>query len=373
MDFSYSDIQALLVESASRLLGEQSGVEYWRERRSSPEPFDRNRWRQFAELGWLALMVPEEAGGVGGSLEDMALLHIELGRALATEPVVSSAVAGVHILSGAQDSGAGELLGKIASGSLTLALAHLEPGDDPLTVHTPASTAQRTDRGFILNGIKQMALDAPGADRLIVSAGLDGDGTALFLLESRASGLTLDPYALVDGTRAADVRLDGVAVPPEALLAGGNRGVTLLTEAIDVAQIALMAQAVGSMEACLSICGDYAKERRQFGAAIASFQAIQHILADMFVAAHQARSMLYHAVSASHGEATGRSAAISAARIVVGEASLFVARSGIQVHGGYGLTDEYAISHHYRRLMTLEKLLGDTTDHLQRFGGVVLD
>ena len=370
MDFAKSDIQAMLLESADRLLSETSGVEYWREQRHNALGFDQARWAQFAELGWLALPIPEEAGGLNGTIEDVALLNIALGKALANEPYVSTVVIANAILKQAtNEAQVNALLGGIAMGTFRVALAHQENGADPLSICSPATLARRTSGGFVLEGAKFMALDAPSADQLIVSASIEGeDGTGLFLVPSQHDGVALEAYALVDGTRAADVRMTAVSLPADALLIGPNRGADVLREAIDLASIALMAQAVCAMEAALKICGDYAKERKQFGATIGSFQAIQHILSDMFIAAHQARSMLYHALANAERPADKRAAALSAARIVIGEAGQRVSRSGIQVHGGYGLTDEYAIGHYFRRLMCLEKHFGDLGAHVERFG-----
>ncbi len=370
MDFAKSDIQTMLLDSAERLLADSSGVEYWRERRHDPLGFDEGRWAQFAELGWLALPLPEAAGGLDGTIEDVALLNIALGKSLATEPYVSSVVLASQILRQAADQGrADALMGEIASGTLRVALAHQEPGADPLSTEAVVTVARRTADGFVLTGAKLMAADAPSAAQLILSARIeDEDGVALFLVPADADGLTVDAYPLIDGTRAADIRLTNVALSADALLIGSNRGEAVLDEAIHRAGVALMAQAVGAMEACIRICGDYARERKQFGAAIGSFQAIQHILADMFVATHQARSMLYHAIANSNRPAAERAAALSAARIVIGEAGQLVSRSGIQVHGGYGLTDEYAVSHYFRRLMSLEKQYGDLVRHTERFG-----
>ena len=369
MDFSKSDIQTMLLDSAGRLLAETSGVEYWREQRHVATGFDEGRWAQFAELGWLALPVPETAGGLGGNIEDVALLNVELGRALATEPYATAVVLAAHILANAADAGrAGALLGEIAGGTLRIALAHHEAGADPLAQAIVSTRARVTDAGYSLDGAKLMVADAPAAGSLIVSARIEGeDGFGLFLVPCDAAGVTLDAYPLIDGTRAADVRLEGVAISADALLIGGNRAAALLAEATDRATIALMAQAVGAMEAAIGICGDYAGERRQFGQPIGGFQAIQHILADMFVAGHQARSMLYHALANADRDEAARAAALSAARIVIGEAGQVVPRNGIQLHGGYGLTDEYAISHYFRRLMSLEKRFGDLAGHTERF------
>jgi len=370
MDFAKSDIQAMLLDSAERLLSETSGVEYWREQRSSALGFDEGRWAQFAELGWLALPVPEAAGGLDGTIEDVALLNIALGKSLATEPYVSTGVLAEHVLKQSVDEArALELLGEIAAGSLRVALAHQENGAHPLSVEVTGVVARPSGGGHVLSGTKIMALDAPSAGKLIVSARIEGEeGLGLFLLDADRDGVTHEIYSLIDGTRASDIRFGEVALPAEALIVGGNRGATVLREAIDRASIALMAQAVGAMEAANNVCGAYVQERKQFGTAIGSFQAIQHIMADMFVAAHQARSMLYHALANADREEAARSAAISAARIVIGEAGQLVSRSGIQVHGGYGLTDEYPIGHYFRRLMCIEKQFGDLTQHTERFG-----
>lgn len=373
MDFVKSDIQIMLLDSAERLLSSTAGPEYWREQRYSPSGFDEARWAQFAELGWLALPIPEAAGGLDGTLEDIALLNIALGRALATEPYVSSAVLAAHILKRSTDCARGiELMEQIATGSARFALAHHEIGADPLRTLAIATIARRNGEGFRLSGTKLMVADAASADYLVVSARVDGeDGTALFLVPAGTAGVSLEQYPLIDRTRAADICFTEVALGSDAMLIGANGGGSVIEEAIDRANIGLMAQAVGSMEACLRICGDYVKERKQFGVAIGSFQAIQHILADMFVAAHQARSMLYHAIANSDKPAPERAAALSAARIVIGEAGQTVSRNGIQVHGGYGLTDEYAISHHFRRLMCLEKQFGDVARHTERFGASI--
>ena len=370
MDFATSDIQTMLLDSAERLLSETSGVEYWREQRESPNGFDEARWAQFAELGWLALPLPEAAGGLDGTIEDVGLLNIALGKALAKEPYISTVVLGGHVLKQAADEErAIEYLGEIAAGSLRVALAHQENGAHPLSLEVAGTIARPSGGGYILSGDKIMALDAPSASQLIVSARIEGeDGVALFLVPAAQDGVVSEDYSLIDGTRASDIRFANVVLPADALLVGSNHGAAVLGEAIDRMSIALMGQAVGAMEAANKVCGAYVQERKQFGAAIGSFQAIQHIMADMFVAAHQARSMLYHALANVDLDPTARSAALSAARIVIGEAGQLISRNGVQVHGGYGLTDEYAISHYFRRLMCIEKLFGDITLHTERFG-----
>ena len=375
MDFAKSDIQTMLLDSAERLLAEQAHVEYWREQFHSATGFDEARWGQFAELGWLALPVAEAAGGLGGSIEDVALLNVALGKALAKEPYVSSVVVAAHILSQAEDqTRAEDLLGGIAGGTTRVALGHLENGAAPLATDSAATVARADGHGYLLTGKKILALDAPSAQHLIVSARIEGEsGVALFIVDAETPGLQRESYPLIDGTRAADVHFTDLSLPAEALLVPADRGAEVLAEGIDRGMIALMAQAVGAMEAANAVCGAYVRERRQFGTAIGSFQAIQHIMADNFVAAHQARSMLYHALANADQPPAKRAAALSAARIVIGDAGQLVSRNGIQVHGGYGLTDEYAIGHYFRRLMCIEKLHGDLVGHVERFGQVLFD
>jgi alkylation response protein AidB-like acyl-CoA dehydrogenase len=368
MNFDYTDVQQMLLESAERLMAATGTVEHWRAQRELRDGLDVAGWTQFAELGWLALAVPEDRGGLGGSMEDIALLMTALGKGLAVEPFVSTAVLCGHILGACNASELRtELLEGVAGGTLRLALAHNELVDR-FDVTTPRATvAASSADGYVLTGAKTLAFDAPSAGKLIVSATLDGAvGTALFLVDSDAPGVIVEGYPLIDGSQAADVVFDKVVLAKDALLADGTEGTALLAEAIDRATVALLGQAVGSMEACLDICSAYLKERKQFGQVIGKFQALQHIMADMLVAAHQARSILYHAIAACGGDAAARTRAVSSAKVVAGEAMQLVSRSGIQLHGGYGLTDEYAIGHYHRRLIVLEKAYGDINYHVQR-------
>lgn len=371
MNFDYSDTQTMLIDSVDRLMRDHSGVEQWRARRDLTDGVNAALWRTFAELGWLALPIPEDAGGLGGSMEDVALLMIALGKELAIEPIVSTAVLGAHIIDRAAAGSEREaMLRAISSGELKLALAHDEASDRYELTSRRATIARSDGGAFILSGAKMLVLDAPSADLLLVTASIEGEpGFAIFLVDHAAAGLKLSPYPLIDASRAADIDLVDVRVPVKALLASGEAAVALLTEAVDRARIALIAQAIGSMEASIVLCGDYAKERRQFGQPIGKFQAIQHLAADMFVASFQARSALYQALAHVHDEPGRRAHAISIAKVMVSEAGQTVGRNGIQIHGGYGVTDEYAISHHYRRLLVIEKHFGDIEHHLAQIAG----
>jgi alkylation response protein AidB-like acyl-CoA dehydrogenase len=216
-------------------------------------------------------------------------------------------------------------------------------------------------------------LDAPSATHMVVSAKREDGAAGLFLVSADAAGMTRETYRLIDGAAAADLFLDNVQIDANALIATGEVAGELLARASDRASLALMAQAVGAMEACNEVCAAYIKERKQFGQPIGKFQALQHIMADMFVSAHQARSVLYYALAHIDAEADARQAAVSTAKLLIGEATQLVSRAGVQLHGGYGVTDEFIVSHYYRRLLTLEKMFGDTDCHTRRLAAHMFD
>ncbi len=366
MDFELSDMQQMIVDSAERLITAEAGLDLWRDRRALADGVNPVLWNKMAELGWLALTVPEDAGGLGGSMEDAALLMVELGKGIVTEPVVSSGILAARILDRVMvgDTRAA-LLGAIATGETKVALAHT----DPEAASVAPLAARRAGESFVLDGHKVMVFDAPSADQLLATATLDGQA-ALFLVDAGAQGVSLNTYPLVDGSRAADVAFSGVMLDTQALLATGTVAASVVEEGLDCARVALIAQAVGAMEAAVKISADYAKERQQFGQPIGKFQAIQHIAADMFVASFQARSALYAALRDIDGNAGRRSRVVAMAKVVSGMAGQTVSRNGIQIHGGYGITDEYAISHYYRRLMVLEKQYGSIDAHAARLATI---
>jgi alkylation response protein AidB-like acyl-CoA dehydrogenase len=212
-----------------------------------------------------------------------------------------------------------------------------------------------------------LALGAPGATHLIVTA-RRSSRLALFVIPADRAGVELQPYRLVDGRIAADVMLQSVAVSPDDLLAQGEAAETALAKALDWAILGAMAEAVGAMEACQHITSEYIKTRVQFKQPIGRFQALQHLMADIFVDAQQARSMLYAALSAMDESPLRRRQVVAAAQVVIGEAGQRVAEQSLQMHGGYGMTDEYRVSHHFRQLLVLSKLFGDSANAFDAMG-----
>ncbi|KHK89112.1 acyl-CoA dehydrogenase family protein [Novosphingobium malaysiense] len=359
MDFNRSDLQRMLHDSAERFVNEHYSLEHRRSLRAVQDGLDTAGWETFAELGWLAILVPEELGGLSGCMADVSTLAEVLGSRCVTDPFISSGVIAPTILSGASTSQE-DLLGEIVGGTARVALAHDEPNERYAYSQPRATMLAASGDGYTLSGQKMMVLDAPSATHVIVTA-TGPSGAALVLIPMDAAGITTDAYALYDGSRAADIHFDGTSVAAEAVLADGDAASALLSLALDRARVTALAQAVGSMEAELDICSAYLKEREQFGQPIGKFQSLQHIMAEMFVETHQARSILYYALSRLDGGYSPDECAkaVSLAALRVSQAAQLVSRQAIQLHGGYGVTDEYEVSHHYRRQFILEKTLGD--------------
>jgi alkylation response protein AidB-like acyl-CoA dehydrogenase len=260
---------------------------------------------------------------------------------------------------------------EIASGERVWTLAHSE-AQSRFDLADVVTTASPEGGGWRLDGAKRFVLWGDHADRLIVSARIAGgradrDGQALFVVPADAVGLTRRGYRTQDHFRAADLRLDGVRVPADALLGSPGHALAAVEKAVDGTLAALCAEGLGAMEQVHHITVEYLKVRKQFGVAIGSFQALQHRAVDMLVAVEQARSMAYYAVMMSEEpDAQRRAAAISAAKVQLGRSGRFVGLEAIQLHGGIGMTEECQAGHYTRRLSVLEMQFGDTSHHLRR-------
>ncbi|MBA4098959.1 MAG: pimeloyl-CoA dehydrogenase small subunit [Rhodospirillum sp.] len=332
-------------------------------------------WAQFAELGWLAATLPEEHGGLGGSHADLALLMEQFGRGLVTSPFVPTVVVGATALrltgSEAQKS---EILPGISEGRTKLALAYLEaPGQaDPSIV---ATRARSDGDGFIITGSKIAALYANVADDLLISARMfgqlgDHQGISLFVVPANAKGLAIDAYRTHDDGWAADLHLDQVRVPAEALVGSAGSALSTIEGALDAGAAALCAEAVGAMWSLHDMTLDYIKVRKQFGATISSFQAIQHRMVNMYMKCQLAQSMALAGMAAlDSSDMAVRRRAVSAAKVQVGRAARHVGEDAIQLHGGIAMTDEYAAGHYFKRLTMIRLMFGDEEYHLRRYLG----
>jgi alkylation response protein AidB-like acyl-CoA dehydrogenase len=330
-------------------------------------------WAQFAELGWLAATLPEEHGGLGGSNADLALLMEQFGRGLVTSPFVPTIVLGGTILRlAANDAQKSAILPGVAEGRIKLALAYLEPPaqPDPTIV---ATRARRDGDGFVITGDKVAVLYGNAADHLLVSARTSGDvgdrhGISLFLIPVDAHGLTINAYRTHDDGWAADLHFDRVRVTADAPIGPIDSALGTIEAALDAGTAAICAEAVGAMWCLHDMTLDYIKVRKQFGAAIGSFQAIQHRMVNMYMKCQLAQSMALAGMAALDiAEPVARSRAVSAAKVQVGRAARYVGEEAIQLHGGIAMTDEYAAGHYFKRLTMIRLMFGEEEYHLRRY------
>ncbi len=372
MDFDLTEEQRLLSDSIGRLMADTYSFEKRRALIREPEGYSAALWQQYAELGLLGLPFAEEFGGFGGGAVEVMLVMEAFGRALALEPYLSTVVLGGTALRLAGDQGQQEaLLPLVAEGSLKLAFAHGErQARYDLTDVT--TTATPSGDGYVLEGAKSVVLHGDSADRLVVSARTaggrhDAAGISLFLVDAGANGVARRGYALRDGTRAAEISLSGVSVSAGDVLGEKDAGLPVVMRVAEAGIAAMCAEAVGAMESMQAMTLDYLKTRQQFGRPIGENQALQHRAAEMLVALENARGMaMLAAMMVDEPDAAERERNIAMAKVGVGQAGRFLSQQAIQLHGGIGMTEEYAVGHFFRRVMVIEHLFGDTAHHLNR-------
>jgi len=365
MDFSYSEEQRMLTDSLRRLVADNWTRPKRRARQESGK-LDTAAWNSLVELGVGGLLVPEAFGGFGETPATMLAVHQELGRGLVSEPVISSAVMGVTLLAHSDNQALKEQwLTAHAEGEAILALAWQEQGERD--AQRPLSTrASIHQDGYQLDGKKILVWHAAGSDALLVSVVLDGE-TAVLLVPTDTSGVTLTDFPTFDGSRAANVQFERVIVPASNLVAKGPAAQASLRAALDFGIVALCAQACGAMAYLTDSTIQYLKTRKQFGQPLANFQVLQHRLGDMLIQSEMGLSMTYVAtIALSEADADKRSRLVSMAKVEVAAAARFVGEASVQSHGGMGVTDELEVGDYFKRLTYLDLLLGDTNYHLQR-------
>ena len=377
MDFDLTDEQRLIADSVNGLIGDRYGFIARKGFRAEPEGWSRAMWAQFAELGLLGLPFSEDDGGFGGGPVETGLVMEAFGRALVVEPYFASVVqcGGLlrHLASPEQRA---RLVPALAAGESVLAYAQAER-QSRFSLNDVMTTATRDGDGWLITGEKSLVLHGDHADRLLVTARTAGThrerhGIGLFLVQAEGPGVTRRGYPTQDGMRAAEIALSGA--PAEAL--GDPAEALPALEAVNDATLAaLCSEAVGVMQAMHDMTVDYMKTRTQFGRPIGDNQALQHRAVDMYVSLEQARSMaLYATVMCTDPNPVERARAMHAAKVQIGRSGRHIGQEAVQLHGGIGVTMEYAVGHHFKRMTMIERLFGDTDTHLAalaRLGGLI--
>ncbi len=359
MNFDLSEEQEMFRSSVERFAA-PIDVEARRKMRLSPTGYDRERWTQLAQMGLIALAAPEDAGGMGGSSVDLALVAEAIGAANSPDPWLEHGALPATLLA---DSGNADTLESVVSGDQVISLAWAERAQrySAAAANMKAETAAD---GFTLSGEKTFVMGALLADQFIVTADLDG-ATACFLVPRDAQGAEIRAYRLADGSIAGELKLTRTQVAQAAKLELSEAD---LANAIAQARLYAAAEMVGLGQRLLNDTLTYVKEREQFGTAIGSFQALQHRLVEAYARQEQCRSMLYRAALADRSEPESWHRAAAGAKAFIGENVDAIAREAVQMHGGMGITEELTIGHAMKRVMVLGKLFGDTDSALAEYG-----
>jgi pimeloyl-CoA dehydrogenase small subunit len=377
MDFDFSEEQRLLRDSVDRLLADHYAFDKRRAYLAEPDGWSRALWAHYAELGLLGLPFAEEHGGFGGGGIDVMLVMEAFGRVLVLEPYLATVVlAGTALRLAGNAAQRAALLPQVAEGKLLLAFAHGER-QARYDLSDVLTTAKPKGGGWVLDGAKSIVMHGDSADKLVVSARTAGDrndsaGISLFLVDAAANGVARRSYAMRDGTRAADLALSGVEIGADALLGEVGAGLSVIERVVEAGIAATAAEAVGAMETMQAMTLEYLKTRQQFGRPIGQNQALQHRASEMFMSLEQARSMaMLAAIMVDEPDAAERAHNITMAKVGVGQAARFVSQNAVQLHGGIGMTEEYAVGHYFRRCMVIEHTFGDTAHHLSRLADEV--
>lgn len=374
MDLELNDIQQELASTLNKYLRSEYDAAKREEILRSDEGISREKWQEFAEMGLLGLAIPESYGGADMTFNEVAVVAEAFGRALVLEPFLATAVLGANaVLLAGNEEQKQSILPGVAEGRTFLALAALEPGLR-YAVSAPQTRATAgSDGSFTLDGEKNNVLGGDAADHFIVTASQNGE-LGLYLVAADAEGLSRVAHRQADGLGSANLKLENT--PAQRLDASDANAV--LSEVIDLGNATLMAEAVGALEASLTMTAEYLKTREQFGAPIGANQALQHRAADLYAEFEYARSMALYSRLAVTSEAAGaekdRHRDVIAAKIVVDKAARNISQESIQMHGGIGMTMEYPIGHYAKRLTVMTRTFDDAdslTAELAELGGLI--
>ncbi len=363
--------QSMLRDSARDFMKTEAPTTHFRKYRDveCKDGFSHDLWKQFAEMGFTGILIPESDGGMGMGHIEAGIVLEEIGRNLSPSPFLSTSVAAVTALKHADKAAQGRWFPGILSGETVIGIAV-----DEGTKHRPekiACVAQRSGNGFKLTGHKQFVVQGASSDMLIVAARTAGsagetDGLTLFAVEKDAAGMSMESSRLVDSAMAAHVKLDGVQVNADAVIGEVDGGWAVLSAMLDAGRTGAAAEMVGVGTGAMDITFDYLKQRKHFGQLIGEFQALQHRAAHLYGEMEGARSIVLKAQSMLDEGHDKADLYVAAAKAKAGLACNLSVREGVQMHGGIGMTDEYDIGLYMKRDRSLNEFFGDAYYHADR-------
>ena len=376
MKLVLSEEEQFLKDTAKNFADERSPISHFRSLRDNNDPklWDKDIWSEMVKLGWPGILIPEEFGGSNFGVTGIGVILQECAKTLTPSPLFATGVLGAYAISQfGNDDQKSDYLPKIVSGEITTALAI-----DETSHHEPSKTemtAKKNDSNFILNGKKIFVIDGASADILIVLArtsGVKGDSTglSLFILNSDTSGIETKKLDMADSRNYANISFNEVIIDESSLLGDLETAGETVESILDIGRIAMSAEMLGNAESAFEITLDYLKQRKQFGALIGSFQALQHRAAEMFCEIELTKSSVMAAMRAADENSNELQRLSSLSKTMAGETLHLVSNEAIQMHGGIGVTDEYDIGFFLKRARVAEQIFGSAKYHTERYANL---
>ena len=376
MKLVLSEEEQFLKNTAKNFADERSPISHFRSLRDNNDPklWDKDIWSEMVKLGWPGILIPEEFGGSNFGVTGIGVILQECAKTLTPSPLFATGVLGAYAITQfGNDDQKSNYLPKIVSGEITTALAI-----DETSHHEPSKTemtAKKNDSNFILNGKKIFVIDGASADILIVLArtsGVKGDSTglSLFILNSDTSGIETKKLDMADSRNYANISFNEVIIDESSLLGDLETAGETVESILDIGRIAMSAEMLGNAESAFEITLDYLKQRKQFGALIGSFQALQHRAAEMFCEIELTKSSVMAAMRAADENSNELQRLSSLSKTMAGETLHLVSNEAIQMHGGIGVTDEYDIGFFLKRARVAEQIFGSAKYHTERYANL---
>jgi alkylation response protein AidB-like acyl-CoA dehydrogenase len=364
MQFIHSEEQGLIRDAARDLLAERADPAHLRAAMAAPGGYDADLWRQISgELGWAGIAIPQRYGGAGLGWVELCILQEEQGRRLVASPFFATAALAAPLIdAAASEAQRAELLGRIAAGKVRFGCALTGADGRPPCAGVTVLLEEHGGR-FTLTGVSDFVVHGDSADLLLVIArapGSQGDaGISVTVIPADSPGVSIHPHVMLDLTRPMSrVEFQGVSVNREQLLGEPGAAAAAVGQGLDLARIALAAEALGGAEEVLGMTTAYSKERVQFGRPIGSFQAVKHRLADMMIEVEAAKSAAWYAASVADEAREELAEAAATAKSYCCDAFFDCAANAVQLHGGIGFTWEHLAHLYFKRARATATLLG---------------
>lgn len=372
MDFDLSQPQQLLQKSARDFFKRECPPEKVREIMATDTAFDEKLWQAVADQGWTGLIIPEEFGGLGLGIVELAVVAEEMGRAVLPGPFTSTVWASAVIARAGSEGQKAQYLEKISSGELKATVAMLE-GSASWNTDDVMLSAEKEGENYRLKGTKEMVTDAAVADLILVTA-RSGADLVLLPINPKTEGVTITATPGIDATRKLyRVEFNNLVIPQSDALESGYRAKEALEQGSRVANVAICAEMVGGMGWVVENSVAYVRDRQQFGKPVGMYQAVQHKCADMLLFTESSRSAVYYAAWALNVDDPSAKLAVSIAKAYTSDGARETGNRGIQVHGGIGFTWEHNMHLYYKRFKASETMFGDATYHREEIAKQVID